>query len=78
MTQKDKGKSSRPSTEQRGSATKASEKPTKPSPKFPPGIKAIGHGDGTIRTAAEAPKLPREPGHGGGGIRPPKPPDGVE
>jgi hypothetical protein len=85
MTQHNKGKSGKPSTEQ---PPKGTEKPgakpggpggsTKPSPQFPDGIETIGHGGGSIRTTVEVPvkvpKLPTEPSHGGGGIRPPKPP----
>jgi hypothetical protein len=76
MTQKDKGKSSKPSTAQPGSEAKGSEKP----PKFPPGVKAIGHGSGGVRTTTEVPNLPRVPRHGGGGIAPSrqKPDGGVE
>lgn len=63
MNQKDDGKTKQPTTGSGGSA-----KPAKPSPKFPPEIKTIGHGGGGVRTNVEVPKLPRVPTHGGSSV----------
>ncbi len=71
MSQNDDGKSDKPSTHQPTTKPEESAKP-KPSPKFPPEIKTIGHGGGGVRTYVERPKLPSEPDHGGGSIRPEK------
>ncbi|HTT48173.1 MAG TPA: hypothetical protein VMG39_09245 [Pseudolabrys sp.] len=72
----EKDNSGKPAAEQPTGGTTPQPK-LKPTPKFPPEIKTIGHGGGSpIRTAVEVPILPQEPNHGGGGILPGKPSHG--